>query len=426
MKVMNENKWTVKEKKSSTAYYLAEAGIERGYWTLESNPSYFSTLSTSSIAGYRFDQAYSDIPSTGTSSLGSYCILLSSYSLFGTSIGSSQRVITASGRDNDKKEIRTIEMVIQTPGTLNGAIQASGVQLSGGGKVHWGPLISAAGMTFNGGSQVRYPRKFMRLGITSLAGNTDNNPAEPNYDTDNPNPHTEFWSYNEPPGVPDAPTIDTNYYRNLAQYSTAAVTAGFAGGGQYYSGVGTTNIANEKDLTDTVYYSEGTLKFTGCVATRGVIVAVGAVIFTGGPCNTGQIPGRYPQIVSIPTGAWQEYQKIDTAASNEYPGDTGGPGTSGLNPTYTFGAAANSNIQTTETISHYGFIYAGGGSPSWNASGGTIVVGAVLAPNDDGSGSGGSTIYYQDNMTIQVSGTSGSYTRSTWHQKPAYWPDGLP
>lgn len=416
--VVTESRWTVREKQVSSAYYLAEAGIERGFWKLQDEPTSFDLLSSATIAGYDFDVAYADVPSTSAPA-GVYTVRLSSYSVFGSSVSPQvHRVITASGRDK-AGETATIELLVQPPGVVRAPFLAQVVGMSGNGRIHWGPVMSLSSMSFVGASVLRWPRKYARGAISAGPNNTDLDPAQPNYDTDNP-AHSEFWSFNEPPGVPDPPTVDIAYYRALAQCSSCAVAAGYPGGGVYFAS--NTVISNQKDLQPRVRFAEGTLKFTGCVATMGVTISMGYLDLAGGACNVGQIPGRYPQTVNIPDSAWMDYRKIDTAASGEYPGDLGGPGSGGLSPTYTFGAGSNTNTQTTLTMSHFGFLYA---LANWRGIGGTVIVGAVMAPNDDGTGSGGVRIYYQDDLNIRGGGGT-QYQRATWDRKPAYWPPGLP
>lgn len=417
--VVAESRWTVREKRVSQAEYLAEAGVERGLWALQENQDYWDLALSSSIPGYAFDVAYRDVPSTGPVA-GSYAIRISSYSMFGTTIEPSvQRVLTAAGRDDKNKEAATIEVVLQSPGVVRAPLIAQTVAMVGNGRIHWGPIISLSSLTLSGAAIQRYPRKYARGAINAGAGNTDTNPAEPNYDTDTP-PHTEFWSFNEPPGVPDPPVIDIPYYKYLAQCSSCAVAAGFPGGGIYYPA--NIIVSNAKDSQKTVRYAEGTLKFTGCVATMGVIVSNGNLNFNGGPCNPGQAPpGRYPQTVHVPNSAWMEYRKIDTAAAGEYPGDLGGPGSAGLSPTYTFGST-NSNNSTTETMTHFGLVYA---MTTWTGGAGTIIVGIVMAPVDTGAGSGGVKVYYQDDLDLRGTPQPG-FDRVQWDRKTAYWPPGLP
>lgn len=418
--VATESRWTVRDKRDATAFYLAETGVERGYWKLQDDPDYFAQLASAPISGYDFDALYADMPSTAAPS-GVYAIKLSSYSLFGTPITPLfERVITAAARESFRQETATVELVVQMPGLMHAPLQARNVGLTGGGEVHWGPILAMSSMTLSGGAINRWPRKYARASINGGPQNTDLSPAQPNYDTDNPAPHSEFWSYNEPPGVPDPPSIDLAYYRGLAQCSTCAAAAGYPGGAYYY----TSNIvvSNAKDTQPAVRFAEANLKFTGCVATMGVMISLGQLNFAGGPCNTGQAPpGRYPQTVPIPSSAWLDYRKIDTSAAGEYPGDIGGPGSSGVSPTYVFGAPADTNTSAQLTITHHGFLFAGS---TWSGTGGTVIVGTVLAPVDDGAGAGGVSIYYQDNIAIKGFQDL-RFTRLRWSRMPAYWPPGL-
>lgn len=340
--------------------------------------------------------------------------------MFGTPVsGTTQRVVTAVGRDASTQETAAVELLLQTPGVIRAPLIAQTVSLVGTGEVHWGPILSLSSLSLSGAAIERFPRKLARGQITAGPNNTDVDPAQPNYDTDSPAAHSEFWSFNEPPGVPDPPAVDLAYYKYLAMCSSCAVAEGFPGGGYYYPA--NIVISNAKDTQLTVRYAEGTLKFTGCVATMGVTIAVGHLNFAGGPCNVGQAPaGRYPQTVNIPLTAWLDYRKIDTASAGQYPGDQGGPGSGGLSPTYTFGSS-NSNTSTTITMTHYGLVYA---ATTWGGTGGTVIVGAVMAPQDTGSGSGGVRVYYQDDLDIRGDAGKG-FERVLWDRKPGFWPAGL-
>lgn len=412
--VATENRQAVRARRRSHAFYVAEAGLERGFWKLAESSSYWTALDSSTIAGYNADQAYDDVVSAaGTAALGTYTVQLSSYSLAGGALTSAQRVIRAWGRDAARSEVRALELIVTKPKGVRAAIEAKGIRLVGTGRVHWGPLMSHSEMTFAGGAIVRWPRKYATSYIAPVPP-FDNNPAEPNSDVDNPNPGTEFWAYFDL-GIP--PSIDLAYYKSLAKCSTCAVAAGFPGGGAYYAA--DANISNAKDLEPMVRYGEGRLRFTGCVATRGVVIAQGNLEHAGGPCNVGQAPpGRYPAVVSLPSTAWSEYTKIDTGAAGEYPGDLGGPGAPGMSPTYVFGAGFDDTTHTSLTITHDGLAYT---SRNWVAVGGTIVVGAILAPNDPGSGAGGAKVYYQELLNLKQ-GASAEFRRGAWRELQSPWP----
>ena len=60
--VKNEAKWSVKERKSTLAFHLAEAGLDRGYWKLIERSTNWGLITTSgTISGYANDKIYTDI-----------------------------------------------------------------------------------------------------------------------------------------------------------------------------------------------------------------------------------------------------------------------------------------------------------------------------------------------------------------------------
>src|SRR3989338_11491565 len=54
--IQDESRWTVKEQKSTLAFNVAEAGIDRGVWKLKSTTSTWSAaMAGTAGAGYDFD-----------------------------------------------------------------------------------------------------------------------------------------------------------------------------------------------------------------------------------------------------------------------------------------------------------------------------------------------------------------------------------
>ncbi|MEI6845911.1 MAG: hypothetical protein WCK36_02550, partial [Candidatus Firestonebacteria bacterium] len=54
--VKNEANWSVKERKQTEAFHLAEAGNDRGDWKLSETPANWATITSgSSIVGYAND-----------------------------------------------------------------------------------------------------------------------------------------------------------------------------------------------------------------------------------------------------------------------------------------------------------------------------------------------------------------------------------
>ena len=65
--------WTVKEKSSVTAFYLAESGVNRAVWMLKGwSGAFDDVLQNGSPVGYRDDVLYADVPG------GSYRIKMTS------------------------------------------------------------------------------------------------------------------------------------------------------------------------------------------------------------------------------------------------------------------------------------------------------------------------------------------------------------
>src|SRR5579864_4610907 len=59
----NETKWTVKEKKSDSAFYQAETGINKAIWMLQGEQGAFSNVWTNGVpAGYNNDVNFTDVP----------------------------------------------------------------------------------------------------------------------------------------------------------------------------------------------------------------------------------------------------------------------------------------------------------------------------------------------------------------------------
>ena len=103
--IQNDSRNSVKEQKSTSAENLAEAGIDRGTWKLQSSTSTWATaVAGTVITGYNFDTTYTDIPG------GSYRIKFATGSLVN---GLSTISITAEGRDSLNRELRAINTVVE-------------------------------------------------------------------------------------------------------------------------------------------------------------------------------------------------------------------------------------------------------------------------------------------------------------------------
>lgn len=438
--VKNEAKWSVKERKSTLAFHLAEAGLDRAYWKLKENAANWTTVAGGGIIdGYNDDVPYEDIPG------GKYKVKMEQGD---TNL---KIVITATGKDASENEYRAIKAVYTKEG-VTAALQAGSVGAGGNANIHWGPMMSVSGMVLKGGSNELYPRKYARGSITKGsgggAGNYGNRDADPNQANKGPHTtgdHIEWWSYNEPPGVPDVLTPDTSYYMELAKAQTCTPAGTI---GCYYEGnrTGGSAINGLVDTTCTVGADPKVRFFTGNVEFKsnkyfcGVLIVLGNLTFSAG--------GKSPQgdiTADPPPTAWKEYQcnvpthngetdagdmstwtyaadgvhpgtcdgpHGDTDAVDEYPGDAGYRTVSPYN--FKTGRVATGHTGfTTGTgveLSYKGYIYAGG---TFDNSGGGRIFGSVQVAGAGGM-SGGGDIFYDSGLNIRF--LSNTITRSSWYE----------
>ncbi len=193
--VQNDTKISVKDQKSSFAFSLAEAAVDRGYWKVKGSTSTFDIAMTGGVLyGYNNDVKYTDI------SGGNYRVRISS------GPGTDQVTIIGEGRDWQNKETRAIQAVF-TNTSVPGAIIAGGaMNASGSSVVHWGPIMSMGDITVTQGALTNgYPRKLSRQTVKPFDSTNDTNP--PNTDS------LEWWSnYN----VPELPVFDFTTMRSSA------------------------------------------------------------------------------------------------------------------------------------------------------------------------------------------------------------------
>lgn len=351
-----EAAWTVKERQSSLAFHLAEAGIDRGIWKLKESTATFTTaMAGTTITNYNFDKTFTDIDG------GIYRIKFSS----GT--GTRQVIIYAEGKDTGKNEVRAIKCVVQNQ-TIPGAIISGGtIKWQNDFMVHWGPVMSQSNIEINAtAAKDYYPRKFSRQVVTGSASNPrDTNGLTPP-NTDN----VEWWSDYQ---VPELPVLNFPEMRDSASKNSTLNVYGCSKGTT--KSAWTTYKCNSNmpvpanhnmhlcnidrhSLSKKGYtwYWDGDVAFTGAAAADGCGL-VGNVIVRGNlyiDCGD-----NYYFTGPVPTEAWREYAKFDTKTVTQYPGDAG---LQKCNATFQFG-----NETWTGGVPYYntdvgikGFIYVGG------------------------------------------------------------------
>lgn len=422
--VKNDTKWSMKEKRSTTAFHLAEAGIDRAVWKLNEKNSYWTDASTGTIfAGYNNDKIYDDIAG------GTYRIRISSGSQ------PKQVKILATGRDSSTRELRAIEALYEAE-ILSAAIQAPSLQFNSSFRVFWGPYMSLSSISLNSSADELFPRKYARGSITSSSkyGDRDNNATPANTDC------VEYWAYNDATcgssGVPDIPDIDIDWYREQSKIAPNL----------YY----TTNqtFSNLQDNVPKIRFFEGNATFTGTTHFRGWVIGMGKVTFN---CS-GYDNAAYGSYTATPhSEAWKEHQKNvfdkgktvagcasgcngggigkdddgnydndseaegDDCCRDQYPGDGGYHVSEAFN--FKTGCVAHGELagHSGEPIAFKGFVYSAG-QMDMNSS--TVIHGAIVAPGDfKGTSSG--ILFYDSGMQVQM---RGDFSRTYWKEvAPTAW-----
>jgi len=440
--VQNEGKWSMKSRKTGLAFNLAEAGVDRAYWKLIENSDNWDTIEGGgSIEGYANDKEYDDIEG------GTYKINMS------TGDGPKEIIIIGTGKDFSSKEYRAIK-VVYSKAAIQAAIQAPIIEVEGNANIYWGPIMSLSTLDISGGANELFPRKYARAAITADGTYPDRDIVN---DSTNKGPYandvyTEWWSFNEPPGVPDILTPDTSYYAQLSQDQEA-----FTGEDLYHTDDWSINNLQDNVCTVDLGLGNGPepkvrfitddATFGGSKYFCGILIALGKITFNSG--------GKHPLgSISVvpPLEAWKEYQVNvvehkgdsdsgamstwdfscpgnthpcsephgDTDKVDEYPGDSGYHTAAGCY-NFRYGRDANCDGVFNDTgdtggpvgraLSFKGYIYSG---DDFTAGGTTKIHGAVaVGPGGDFDG-GGCDIYYDDMLDIKM--VNDNITRTSWYE----------
>lgn len=404
--VRNEANWSVKQGQNTNAFQLAEAAVDRGYQKIAESTSTWNSIQNGDVqAGFNFDTVYSDL------SGGSYAISISS----GPNAGDA--TILTVGRDKMLRETRALK-VIYSKAVVDSAMYANGITASGGVVIEWGPMKSRGSITLTGASDVEYPRKYA---VGSITGWPTISPC-----TDG----LENWAYNCSPGVPPPPTINLNAYKAIAQ-ATKCSTANpykFPNGA---SPAGSCYWPADASFNGTTMTSSGTVYINGNLGINngflyGNLIVTGNLSFngTGGGAYTIPTAGApAPFTGGIPATAWKEYQKLDTAAADEYYGDNG---LQTVNATFVFqsgGATPAKHLGIKVNPHVRGFTYCGG---SLSGGGGTVFHGVVFSPSGISGLSGNVYVFYDSNVAAAIETNTIYPTRTSWLDSKQPWPAGLP
>lgn len=397
MWVREESRSSVKDRKSTVAFNLAEAGADRAYWKLKSSTTTWANARLGvPLAGYNFDQTYTDVPG------GAYRISISS------GPNPDQVTIIAEGRDSQSKEKRSIRVRYTNSAIPGGLISGAMIDMGGSNIVHWGPGLAMGNITLSGTSALRYfPRKLSKQVVTGTVGNPrDTNGLTPP-NTDN----LEWWSSYD---VPELPIFDFAALRSSASATGTLNCDGSCpasgsctipcGSACVNCSVG--NIYNDtRKLSDYVWYWDNNLSATGKNGIKGTVIIRGNYSVSG----TDQYN---PAAVHVPAAAWKEYQQFDTASTNQYPGDTGYHTNAATYDIGSCGVTCEGSASGSD-VGLYGFMYVGG---TINMTGDSDVYGAVWVQSG-WSGAGNVMIFYND--TLQLPQLNVTLSRDSWEEVPA-------
>lgn len=394
--------WAVKQAANTTAFHLAESGVEKAYlYISQSTTTWQALMDGTAQTGYQFDTSYSDIDG-GT------------YSVSITSGPASQEVTVISvGRDRLKRETRALKVVYGN--SVYGAVAiyaGAGAQIGGGVNVEWGGIMSP--YTIDAAN-----RNHPQFWSASQIATKDTNPDPPNCDSPN---CVQWHAYY--PNIPPAPSIDFTAYRTsaAANMGGGCPAGGTPAGSCYYSG----SVANWKYTTTGPIFIEGdlTIKSPGMYH-DGDMVVMGNVNLPNGVWGNGS------SAMTMPPDAWKQYgndwafyvQNFDNAQAT-YPG---------LNGTYTTPAVCHGSVSNTAGCSSSklavkGMLYVGGNFNNGGGGGGNSdIYGALyVIGSATQTAASGVNFYYNAAASSNLITTNVSLMRISWQDSMYGWPPALP
>ena len=180
----------------------------------------------------------------------------------------------------------------------------------------------------------------------------------------------------------------------------------------------------DKDYT---WFWDNNATWGGYTGVRGTIIVKGDLsVNTAGyddrycrsatDLTTMSLPANPGCTVPVPPNAWREYQKFDTVAADEYPGDLG-LRSSAL--TYKIGTSHTESSGSGGDLGVYGFLYVGG---DFARAGASDVYGSMWVVGDV-SGTGNTMVFY--NSKLKLPTLNVVLTKESWQeQQPSAqaWP----
>ncbi|OGS22770.1 MAG: hypothetical protein A2252_10620 [Elusimicrobia bacterium RIFOXYA2_FULL_39_19] len=432
--LQQESTLTIKDKNSTSAFQLAEAGLDRGYWKLKENNNYWSMIGNGyRLAGYTFDLAYSDIPSTGPASAGYYCVEITTHPT-----NNRKRIIRSIGIDKDRKETRALQAIYEVQGIDSAIFSDAGIDVGGNVEVHWGPVRSY--QTIDAGSR-KYPRMYSKQLVVDW--DASYGPPTAGGDAVGVPPAQWFWwtEYD----VPSRAQINFNAYR-----SSSIALGRYSYGDNNHTNGGTIEFPNIAETNGWTYFYESTGTnptgenvADGTQMCRGKAIKmphghngnvrvaggstyiIGNVIVMGDMQTSGTAGGGnyvYTLSESIKEEIPKEYVAINTSAANEFPADAG----TTINNTFEWDSSGPSPYPVDGNqygmkrgVTFRGFVYVNG---NLDSQGNIVIHGSILVKGTV-SGMGTVKVFYNDSLDVETLTTS--FSRKEWKEYVAVFPTGL-
>lgn len=392
--VQNEGKWSVKEKKSTAAFHLAEAGVDRARWKLVENTEMWTITSTGTIAGYHFDKVYT------AEDGGSYAINITSHPT-----RADKRVVESVGRDKTGGAIRRIRAVLLDSSSADFAARAANQVANTGGNDHieWGSVVSGNSIDATGRT---FPRYYSAGHVTPQDGGSTAAATDEVY----------WWSFYP---IPPFPNIKFSTYLASAAASGAAPDGCGNGSSSAYYHVGNATFKGCKDTSGKTYYITGSATFqagSGGNFIRGTMIMLGDFIISG----SGGADGAYA--ARLPPEAWKEYGANWVHYLTFDPAAFGAPATyaAALSSNY---IAANKTYNLSNVLVH-GFMYTGG-SQGLTGGGNCNLNGVLLSNANATMGTSTMGIYYDDKTASSILMQGVNISPDSWYEVKAEWPPGL-
>jgi hypothetical protein len=389
-----EAHWTNKQARSTTAFHMAEAGIEKGYLAISLSTGNWTNLQNGVLmTNYQFDRKFEDL---GTG--GAYTISITSGPL------TQQATVISIGRDSLSREVRAIQAVYANATMGDIAIMGvAGVDVSGNNlTVEWGGIVSPNAITPNGENHPSY------YSADNITGLDTNGSTLPNCDQ----PNCWFWhSYYK--GLPPQPLIDFTFYKSSAQASgTSSCGLTFYTSGNHS---GTCSSTDGKP-----FYVEGNWSnFDGPVV--GSLIVLGNMTTPNGAMHGQAVAAPMPQT------AWKQYCNDwafylttygDAAAAAAYPSQC-----PGIYSDYLSAASITYNISPVVN----GMLYVGGNFTGPNGGGNTTIAYGILVVKGTVylNSNSNVTYYYSKTAAQSLQTTQIVLSRASWRDQIRPWPSGL-